>query len=254
MVNGVGQQGLVRFVVRNAAPNKRTPLSTGFAATAVSLGAGTARVGWTQTSDMDNENLVYRVFRDGGSTPVAQVSAPSQWWNEQQLAVTDTGLAAGTHTYQVSATDPFGNVRTTAAVQVAVAAGSTAARPYATMVTADGATHLWSLGEASGATAYDRVGSADLTVNGGVSRGATGAVPGDGDKASSFNGTATGFAATKQATVAPQQFSVEAWFQTISTTGGKIVGFGNAATGTSVAFDRHVYMDPAGHLVFGVYT
>ena len=49
-------------------------------------------------------------------------------------------------------------------------------------------------------------------------------------------------------------FTVEAWVKTTTTSGGKIVGFGNTPTGTSSSYDRHVYMDNAGHIIFGVYT
>jgi PKD repeat protein len=52
----------------------------------------------------------------------------------------------------------------------------------------------------------------------------------------------------------PQSFSVEAWFRTTSTLGGKIVGFGSARTGLSAAYDRHVYLDTAGRVYFGVYS
>ncbi len=54
--------------------------------------------------------------------------------------------------------------------------------------------------------------------------------------------------------VAPDVFTQEAWFRTTSTTGGKIVGFGNQPTGNSSAYDRHLYLDGAGHVYFGVYN
>lgn len=50
-----------------------------------------------------------------------------------------------------------------------------------------------------------------------------------------------------------QTFTVEAWFRTTSSSGGRMVGFGNLETGTSVSYDRHVYMATNGTLVFGVY-
>src|SRR5205085_2806673 len=52
----------------------------------------------------------------------------------------------------------------------------------------------------------------------------------------------------------PQVFSVEAWFKTTSTSGGKIIGYGNNTTGDSSNYDRHVYMTNDGKLVFGVYN
>ena len=48
--------------------------------------------------------------------------------------------------------------------------------------------------------------------------------------------------------------ALEAWFKTNSTTGGKIVGFGNAQSGLSASYDRHIYMDNTGHVIFGVYN
>ena len=65
----------------------------------------------------------------------------------------------------------------------------------------------------------------------------------DTNTASTFSGTATGLVATQTPVVGPQVFSVEAWFKTTTTAGGKIVGFGNTSTGNSSSYDRHVYMD-----------
>jgi len=52
----------------------------------------------------------------------------------------------------------------------------------------------------------------------------------------------------------PQAFSTELWFKTTTLTGGNLVGFGNAPTGNSSTYDRHVYMTNAARLVFGVWT
>ena len=49
----------------------------------------------------------------------------------------------------------------------------------------------------------------------------------------------------------PTTFSVELWFRT-TTNGGRLIGFGNAQTGLSLFFDRHVYVTTAGRLSFGV--
>jgi hypothetical protein len=50
----------------------------------------------------------------------------------------------------------------------------------------------------------------------------------------------------------PSVFTVEVWFNT-TTTGGKLIGFGDKPTGLSGMYDRHIYMDDAGKLWFGVY-
>ncbi len=250
-VNDIGQQGLVRFALPSIAPNKivATPAP---APTATAIAPGTVRIGWRAVSDLDNQNLTYRVYRDGNeTTPVAQFTRPSTFWQKPGLAYTDRGVSAGTHTYRVTASDPAGNRRGSSWVSVTTT-GVGEARAYADTVHADGAIDQWSFSETSGATAYDTAGTSDATINSGVTRGVAGAIAGDGDTAFSFNGTSSGLVATKTTVPAPQQFSVEAWFSTTTTSGGKIVGFGSSNTGTSGSYDRHVYMDTAGRVSFGV--
>jgi hypothetical protein len=50
----------------------------------------------------------------------------------------------------------------------------------------------------------------------------------------------------------PQTFTLSAWFKTTTNQGGKIIGFGNAQTGSSSDYDRHIYMDNSGKVYFGV--
>jgi PKD repeat protein len=254
-VNGSQQQGLVRFAVRPLAPNKVGPRATGtFAPTATAL-QGAVRISWKAVHDRDNENLTYRVHRGSENTaPVCEVTRPSQWWNLPTYGCADTTAPAGTHGWVVVATDPAGNRLASSWVTAAVgAANSSPARVYGQMVARDGATGHWPMGQASGA-ALDRVGVQDMAVGTGVTRGAAGAIAADADAAHTFSGTSAGFQSTQTATAAPQVFTVEAWFQTTTTRGGKIVGFGNATTGLSSAYDRHVYMDAQGRLSFGVYA
>ena len=251
-VNTLAQQGLVRFAMPSIAPNRVGPLTSGFSAAVASSAPGVARISWRETWDYDNEYLTYRVYRDNDTTLVGQVTRASRWWDLQSAGFSDVGVT-GSHRYRVTASDPFGNtIATTWTATVAVAPGSASARPYVAAVAADGATDHWSLGEASGNTAFADIGGNDLTVGSGVTRGAGGAVTGDPDTASTFDGTASGFGATARTEQAPSTFSVEAWFRTTSGAGGKIVGFGNANTGTSATYDRHVYMDTSGRVIFGV--
>ncbi|KSU56436.1 LamG-like jellyroll fold domain-containing protein [Microbacterium enclense] len=52
----------------------------------------------------------------------------------------------------------------------------------------------------------------------------------------------------------PNTFSLEAWFQTSSTSNGRIIGFGDGASWSSEGrWDRLVYLDAAGRVVFGVF-
>ena len=255
-VNGVGQQGLVRYAVPSLAPNRVGPAaSAGLTPAAAAVAPGMARVSWTATSDPDNENLTYRVYRDAdGTTPVYEAVQASTWWRTRSMAFTDAGLSGGWHQYRVTATDPFGNVVTSARVDVQVAAGGDGTRPYADAVRADGARSHWSLGESSRDTAYDRTGTADLTVGQRVTVGQTGALAGDPDPAYGFNGGSAALLATQTAAPAPNTFTVEAWFRTTSPRGGKILGYGSSRSGSSSAYDRHLYMDASGRVHFGVWA
>ena len=47
-------------------------------------------------------------------------------------------------------------------------------------------------------------------------------------------------------------FTLETWFKTTTTTGGRLVGWSNRATGGSTKSDRMLYMDDAGRIRFGV--
>ncbi|TFV53000.1 PKD domain-containing protein [Blastococcus sp. TF02A_35] len=254
-VNGTAQEGLVRFASPTIAPNKVGPTFDRAAATATVLGAGTVRVAWLAAHDMDNENLTYRVYRDGDtSAPVATLTRPSEWWNRAMLGWTDRKVAAGTHTYRVTVSDPAGNEASTAWTSVDVATGGGTTRPYTELVRADGAITHWTLGERSGSTAYDQAGGMDLPLNAGVTAGVGGAIAGDSDTAVSFNGRTDGFLATQTPIGAPQEFSAEMWFQTSTRTGGRMFGFGNSNSSTlSTHHDRIVYMDVNGRLTFGVW-
>ena len=71
-------------------------------------------------------------------------------------------------------------------------------------------------------------------------------------KAYTFNGT-TQYISTAAPYVNPSNFSISIWFKTASTSGGYLIGFGNAATGSSSTYERHIYMNNTGQLYFGVY-
>ncbi|MQY04004.1 LamG-like jellyroll fold domain-containing protein [Actinomadura macrotermitis] len=243
-VNGKGQQGLVRFAVRDKAANRSGPQDLGTpVATAL---PGRVRVAWKPAWDMDDRELKYEVYRDGGATPIAVLDRASTFWDRADVAYFDT--AAGSHTYKVKVRDAFGNAVTSAASNAAApAAGS--AGGYAAEVTADGASGLWRLGEGSGAV-RDQAGGADLALGTGVVRGQTGAIKNDGDRATAFAGTSAGTAASP-AGYAPANLTVEAWVKTTSKTGGKIVGFGDKNTTASGTADRHLYLTNDGRVVFG---
>ncbi|WP_157430517.1 LamG-like jellyroll fold domain-containing protein [Actinomadura macra] len=250
-VNGKAQQGLVRFAVKANAPNKAGPIAAELGTpTAKSMADGSVRVSWNTTWDMDNASLKYEVLRDSGTTPIGVVEKSSTFWDQPNAAFFDKSAPAGAHTYKVRAVDSTGNA-VTSAVSNAATPGNGTPGPYAGEVTGDGASAYWRLGESSG-PGYDYAGVNDLTIGSGGARGQAGAISGDADRAVTFNGTSSGTAASGAAPTR-QDLSVEAWVKTTSKSGGKIIGYGNAATGLSTKYDRHLYMTNDGRIVFGVY-
>ncbi|NUU07309.1 PKD domain-containing protein [Leifsonia sp. C5G2] len=253
-VNGVAQQGLVRYAMNNVVKSKLGPnVNTALVPSAVSFKSGQARVSWTATYDQDNVNLSYKVVRDGqNATPVYQTTQISNFWTRPSMGFVDTGLAPGsTHSYRVYVTDPDGNQISRLGNTVTIAATDSGG-PYADSVTTAGASSYWPLDESSGSAGFDHVGFNDLQLQAGVTRNGV-AGPISGSTASSFSGGSTGWAVTPSSIPGPNTFTVSAWFNTTTTSGGKIIGFGNANVGTSSSYDRHVYMDNSGRIYFGVY-
>jgi hypothetical protein len=52
----------------------------------------------------------------------------------------------------------------------------------------------------------------------------------------------------------PMQVSISVWFNTQTTSGGKLVGFGSSTSGASGNYDRHLYIDNTNRARFGVLT
>jgi signal peptidase I len=122
-----------------------------------------------------------------------------------------------------------------------------------------GAVSAFSLQERSGNTAGN-TGSTGTAGNGtfagaGVTYDVAGPACGHGaDRAVRLDG-ASGRIWTTQVVTNPQSFTVQVWFRTTTTSGGKLIGFGNGTAGaTSSSYDRHVYLTNGGQLVFGVYN
>jgi hypothetical protein len=68
-----------------------------------------------------------------------------------------------------------------------------------------------------------------------------------------FNGT-NQYVSTANPYTNPPVFTISVWFKTNTTTGGKLVGFGNVQTGAEANYDRHIYMDDSGKIYFGVFA
>jgi Concanavalin A-like lectin/glucanases superfamily/Immunoglobulin domain/Carboxypeptidase regulatory-like domain/Immunoglobulin I-set domain len=96
--------------------------------------------------------------------------------------------------------------------------------------------------------AIDVVGGDDGVLQGGVIF-----TNGLGGQAFSFDGF-SGYVSTSLLVTNPQSFSLSLWFRTATTQGGVLLGFAGSQVGTPSNYDRHLYMDNAGAIHFGVWT
>ncbi|GHH86135.1 hypothetical protein GCM10018793_56900 [Streptomyces sulfonofaciens] len=247
-VNGASAQGLTRFASDHDTGAPGVPQ-----AAAASVTPDRVQVRWRSSTDLDDSKLTYKVYRNGASAPVGTVEGSSAEWTRPQLSFSDTDVTPGqTYTYRVTATDGAGN--TSAPSPAATVTVPTSAEKYPQAVLDDGATLYWRYDESTTPFAGDSspADDAGAYVGGPALRQTPAAVNGPS--------TALGLDGSDQqvysdrATTVPGAFSVETWFKTTTGRGGKLIGFGSGTTGTSTYYDKHVYMDNAGKLVFGVHA
>ncbi|MFD7078183.1 hypothetical protein ACFV9G_28515 [Nocardioides sp. NPDC059952] len=123
-VDGVAQQGLVRFAVKDIAPNEVGPGLSGaeFGLTATSPADGQVRLTWPGNADKDNATVTYKVYR--GSSDVAPIhtrAVTAAFWKQTTQTFLDTEAPPGTtQSYRVVAEDAFGNQSPTEWVTVEV--------------------------------------------------------------------------------------------------------------------------------------
>lgn len=128
--------------------------------------------------------------------------------------------------------------------------------------TGAGATQYYPLQETSGTTAANAgtLGSGANALY--SSKGITYGVPGpECDSTVRSAVTLDGSQSTKSviwtdnAVTDPETFSEQIWFATTTTSGGKLIGFGDGTNGGSSGnYDRHLYLTDSGRLSFGVYN
>ena len=262
-VNGVGQQGLVRFARIGLAPNDQGPRFTNgtFVPRLVPTSSSTLRVSWPAGFDRDDFNLTYRVIRNGATgSPRYTTTASSNWWNLPALGFVDTGLTPGaTYTYQLIANDDDGNTVFGSNASVTMPTSSSPGTGYAQSVRANGAKIYWPMNETSGLQINDRaagtaatsgVGVTDGTGNTGINWNQSGAIVGDTAAQLTDNDWSRVYA--RGAETAPDTFTIQAWVRSSTTRGGRIFGFGDLQIGESDHRDRQLWMDNAGRINFGV--
>lgn len=121
--------------------------------------------------------------------------------------------------------------------------------PFTTQVTAYGLSYSYpftngsNLADASGSgnTAAAQPGASPTTDRFGVA-----------NNAYNLNGS-TGFISTLNNITAPSIFTINMWFNT-TTAGGALAGFNNSQTGTGTTYDRSIYLNSSGDIVFGTYN
>jgi hypothetical protein len=118
--------------------------------------------------------------------------------------------------------------------------------------TADGYQGAWHLDRGSGGPALfrDASGQGNDAAGDGLDNAAS--APGVAHLGQGLDGTAQAIH-TGKAFQAPDTFTVSLWFKTATTSGGKLIGFGDRQTGSSYLNDRQVWMDNRGFIRFGVF-
>ena len=249
-VNNGRFEGLVRFSTNPPGGAKDGPRLSGanWTGTAQSFIPGRARISIPANWDRDDLTLTYELRRTGTTSPVATATARGTWWDRPSVNLEDKTAAPGsTQEYTVVAKDSAGNSVSSQAMSVTIAAG--AVSNYVNAVTADGPQLYYPLGTAP----QDWAGSNTPVFGTGVTASTSG-VENTATGASTFTGTNTGRVASGSKVAAPSEFSTELWFKTNTTSGGKLMGYGAAASGESTSYDRHIYMTNNGRLVFGTYN
>lgn len=215
--------------------------------------------GLTATADSNQATISWTAPTSGGAPTYYVVTALSGGTTARNTtatastSVTMTGLTASVaYKFSVYGVNAAGNGTSSTTSSSVTPIGS--ADPYTSGVLADSPTFYYRLDETAGTTALDSTGNgATATEVGGPTQGSASTLSTDTDGAAAFNGSSQ-YAYSNSSYVNPTTFSIEAWFKTTTTVGGKIVGFGTSQTGSSGSFDRQIWMSNSGQLYFGVYT
>jgi hypothetical protein len=213
--------------------------------TSAQAGGRTVVLQWNESTD-DIAVARYEVHRVTGSTGTTSTS--TRVGTTTGLTYSATNTPVGTSYWRIVAVDGAGNMSAPSAAAAVTVSG---AEPYAEAVLSDSPELYWRLSDAAGSTSASAVVGPRGNVESGASFGVSG--PLGSDTAVRTDGSVNGLIVSTGQIDGPQTFTVEGWFRTTTTRGGKIIGFGRASSGTSGSYDRHIYMRDDGTLVLGVY-
>ena len=232
-----------------------TPLTAQDVASHYTLGAPPPNQAPTAKFTHQVSNLTVSFDASESTDPDGSVASYAWEFGDGATATgataTRTYAAEGVYVAVLRVTDDSGAVTSVAKY---INVGATVEAPsdaYSRSVFDDVPGLFWEFEETSGATAADTATGRNVgTYQQGVGLGAEGIRR---QKTASFDGS-NDVVVAQRSQVGPTVYSTEAWFRTTTTSGGKIMGFGNAASGLSSNYDRHVYMRDDGRLVFGVWV
>jgi signal peptidase I len=183
-------------------------------------------------------------------TPRSHVHARSRVTGAAPLLATALVVAGlGTGPGSLTATSAFTD--TTANSSSSWTAGSFE-QPYNEAVLADAPWAYYLVDEAGGSAAADRSGNNRTGIFAAIAGyRLPGALPNNPGYAVGLGATTGRLVAGGPATTDPTTFSLELWFRTTTTRGGKLIGFERTQDETGGAYDRHVFMRDDGRLVYG---
>lgn len=229
--NEVGRLNNSTNVVKTYTPSSSVSAPTGVTATALS--SGSIRLNWSNVTS----NAGYRIER-------------SLFSNFNEFVVV-ADVAKNNVTYTDSDVSPntkyFYRLRTIREIVGATASSSVNATTFCATTYPAGVNFNYRFD----GNARDELGLNNGSFNGIEPQLVTDR-HGNENSAYQFNGT-TNVMTTSRQFDNPSDFTISIWFKTSSNRGGKLISFGNAATGDSYSHDRHIYMGTNGYLYFGVY-
>ncbi|CUR55120.1 putative PDK domain-containing protein [metagenome] len=166
-----------------------------------------------------------------------------------------TYLTSGSYVVRLTVTDAQGATNsTTKTVTVTAPVNAAPTDVYGKEIYRQSPWFYYRLAETSGSTATDAgPDGRNGTYSGTISRGVSGALRNSNNAAISLVGR-DGFAVSPQAPGPPTEFSAGIWFKTTDNKGGRLIGYGSSSSGLSNSYDRHIYIQNDGRLVFGVYN
>ncbi|MGC4110223.1 MAG: PKD domain-containing protein [Nocardioides sp.] len=248
-----------RFFVRAADGSGNVGASTGV------LVVGNGDVPPTAAFTWSADHSTVKV--DGSSSTSSDGSITDYLWDfgdgtgAHGATFNHTYTAAGSYIVKLTVTDGDG---TTGSVSQTVTVGTPAANAaptdvYGKQIYQDSPWVYYRLGEttrtsnAADAGPDNRTGT--YNSNTGITYGTAGALANSTNTSITIGGSSSsGYVSSPKTTTAPATFSIEVWFKSTSTQGGRLIGYSSSSSGSSSNYDRMIYLQNSGQLVFGAYT